>query len=129
MRDCSTRSGHHPSMKIVAGTIAEEVLFTREVFPESSIWESSVRLQMARKPKAQASAPPAFVLTDEERKKLNDWLARLLVKPVRTQTPTGPFLRWLAKDEDGAVHVYTWTPETAKELAEAEIYYDAAHER
>lgn len=79
--------------------------------------------------KPDPAPPPGPEMTAEERKKLDDWVGRLLVKPVRTTCHTGPFLRWLATDEDGEVHVYTWQPETDKELADANSYYDAAHGR
>jgi uncharacterized protein (TIGR02996 family) len=66
-------------------------------------------------------------MADAERAELNDRLARVVTKPLRSDLGGRPFLLWSQRDDSGSAQVMVWTPETEDELRGAALFYDAAH--
>jgi uncharacterized protein (TIGR02996 family) len=67
-------------------------------------------------------------MTGAERAELNDRLARMLTKPVRSVVVGDRhFLLWSQRDDAGSARMMIWTPETDEEIRGANLFYDAAH--
>ena len=72
--------------------------------------------------------PPAPPMSAQERKDLDDRLARIVTKPIRSALGGGGFfLLWSARDDAGMPQTMIWNPETQQELRDAHLFYDAAH--
>jgi uncharacterized protein (TIGR02996 family) len=83
---------------------------------------------MARKRDANAEPPLGPPMTDAERAELDDRLARMLTKPVRSVVVGDRhFLLWSQRDDAGSARMMIWTPETDEEIRAANLFHDAAH--
>jgi uncharacterized protein (TIGR02996 family) len=71
--------------------------------------------------------PPGPPMTAAERAELDDRLARLLTKPLRSDIGNRQFLLWSARDDSSQSQMMVWTPETDAEIRGAGLFYDAAH--
>jgi uncharacterized protein (TIGR02996 family) len=83
---------------------------------------------MGRPAAKKTEQPPGPQMTEQERRELDERLAKMFTKPHKSALGGGRFfLLWTARDDSGAPQVMVWTPETDEEIRGANFFHDAAH--